>query len=258
MRHRRGEWYVILPDPPRNTARQLPRGQQGLFVTAVSLKRERHIWQVTQRGRQGLKWQAPVQQKWGLWISFKYKCHPWSWRIFVADSVSDQMKVFTTSYTIVVEHHSLVAAELKFLQSAVTRQNWRLWHRNIHLSQEGARWAYLLKHLPVHTHTHTYTQKHTNERQKWEKSSCLSKCGLVTAQLMSQYCTCRLMLCGQLTILRLNIWPKWTLKSEFKERLSVLETSLSLYRILMKRERLVTSSLRAVSGLKTRRKHTWR
>ncbi len=61
--------------------------------------------------------------------------------------------------------------------------------------------------------------------------------------------TCSLMLSGQFTILRLKIWPKWTLKSMLRVRLSVLETSLSLYRTLMKRARLATSSLRANSAL---------
>ncbi len=48
------------------------------------------------------------------------------------------MKAFTTSYTLVVEHHSLVAAKLKFLKRDAARHNGGFWHWNKHLSQKGA------------------------------------------------------------------------------------------------------------------------
>lgn len=43
LSHRRGQWYIILSNPPRHTARQLPRGQQGLFVAAVSLEGDGNV-----------------------------------------------------------------------------------------------------------------------------------------------------------------------------------------------------------------------
>ncbi|TNN42862.1 hypothetical protein EYF80_046933 [Liparis tanakae] len=72
----------------------------------------------------------------------------------------------------------------------------------------------------------------------------------------------RLMLWGQLRILRLKICPKLTLKSALSARPAVRDTSLLLYRILAKTERRDTSSRRATSGLRggdtVRRRAPWR
>lgn len=60
---------------------------------------------------------------------------------------------FTAADALVVEHHSLVAAELVFLHGDDARHHGGVRNRKKHLSQEGARRAELLEQL--HTHART-------------------------------------------------------------------------------------------------------
>lgn len=182
---------------------------------------------------------------WHKWENWNIR-YPWSGTILVWLIVThpnwSQMQTFTTSNSLMVEHHSLVAAKLKFLKRGATRQDRGFWHWDEHLSQEGTRRSNLLKHLRTNSiQPHTYRD---NERRR---RACRHLS--VEVHLIFLDCTCRLMLWGQLIIFRLKIWPKCTLKSVLRGRLSVRETSLSLYRIFTKRWRLVTSSLRAISAL---------
>lgn len=74
------------------------------------------------------------------------------------EHASGGAKAFTASYTLVVKHHSLVAAELKLLQRDVACHHGGFRHRNKHLGQEGARQAALFKHLNTHSSTSSRMQ----------------------------------------------------------------------------------------------------
>lgn len=110
-------------------------------------------------------------------------------------------------------------------------------------------------HTPQPAGRRTSRHSQTPARQHSERCRHKQQCICVNAHTNQPSRTCSLMLSGQFTILRLKIWPKWTLKSMLRVRLSVLETSLSLYKTLMKRDRLDKSSLRPNSALKKTNKN---
>lgn len=157
--------------------------------------------------------------------------------------------VCTTADSLVVKHDPQVAAELQLLRGGTTRQDWWLWDWHKHFCQQGGGWAQHFKHLHTHRTTQITGGLNVSERKKFIRDNMEINYDNVISKnidLVQSFSfqkslteiqhnfTCNLILSGQLTIFRLNIWPKWTLKSEFRERLSVLETSLLLYKTLVK------------------------